>query len=415
MAAPEPVVVIGAGIVGVATALWLRRLGRDVVLVDRQAPGQGASFGNAGVLAASSIVPVTTPGLAAKALRLWLDRGYPLFLRLAYLPRLAPWLVRYLSNATDAATRRTAAALLPLTADTVAQHRALAEGTGAEGFLRDAPYVYAYADRAAFEADAYVWGLRRTAGFEPELHEGPAVQRFDPSLGPAVGFVAALRDHGFVRDPGAYVAALAKALERAGGRIVTADVTDIVIEGGRVTAVVTSAGRIACPAAVLASGAWSKPLMRRLGLDIPVETERGYHIVYEGAGGGPSAPTMIAAGKFVATPMAGGLRCAGIVEFGGLEAGPRDAPLALLRRRVAEAFPALRAVREVEWMGHRPAPADSRPLIGEIGRTGVFAAFGHGHVGLTAGPKTGRLVAGLIAGQPCPLDLAPYAPDRFRK
>ena len=409
----EPVVVIGAGIVGVSAALWLRRAGHDVVLVDRQAPGQGASFGNAGVLAASSVVPVTTPGLLGKAPRLWLDKGYPLFMRLSYLPSIAPWLMRYLSHATDPETRRIAAALLPLTADTVAQHRALAEGTGAEGFLRDAPYVYAYASRAAFEADAYVWGLRRAAGFVPELVEGPAVQRFDPALGPAVGFVAALKDHGFVRDPGGYVAALAQALEQAGGRLVTADVTGIAIHGGRVREIETAQGPIPCDAAVLASGAWSKPLIRRLGLDVPIETERGYHIVYEGAEGAPAAPTMVAAGKFVATPMAGGLRCAGILEFGGLEAGPRAGPLALLRRRVVEAFPSLRAAREVEWMGHRPAPSDSLPLIGEIGRTRVFAAFGHHHIGITAGPKTGRIVAGLVSGEQAALDLGPYAPDRF--
>jgi D-amino-acid dehydrogenase len=122
---------------------------------------------------------------------------------------------------------------------------------------------------------------------------------------------------------------------------------------------------------------------------------------------------MVASGKFVATPMAAGLRCAGVVEFGGLEAGPSKAPLALLRRQARAAFPALRATREVEWLGHRPAPADSLPLIGEVGQTGIYAAFGHHHIGLTGGPKTGRLVAHLAAGMPANLDLSAYAPGRF--
>jgi D-amino-acid dehydrogenase len=122
---------------------------------------------------------------------------------------------------------------------------------------------------------------------------------------------------------------------------------------------------------------------------------------------------MIASGKFVATPMEQGLRCAGIVELGGLEAGPSPAPLALLRRQARAAFPGLKATNEIEWLGHRPAPSDSLPLIGEVGNSRVFTAFGHHHIGLTGGPKTGRLVAGLITGQAPNTDLTPYHPQRF--
>ena len=146
---------------------------------------------------------------------------------------------------------------------------------------------------------------------------------------------------------------------------------------------------------------------------MPLESERGYHIVFENAEGGPSMPVMVAAGKFVATPMAAGLRCAGIVEFGGLEAGPSKAPFNLLRRHVKRAFPKLEATGEVEWQGHRPAPADSLPVIGEVGQTGVFAGFGHHHIGLTGGPKTGRLLSQLILGQRPNIDLSPYDPARF--
>ena len=122
---------------------------------------------------------------------------------------------------------------------------------------------------------------------------------------------------------------------------------------------------------------------------------------------------MMAAGKFVATPMAEGLRCAGIVEFGGLEAGASKAPLALLRRQAKAAFPHLTATEEIEWLGHRPAPSDSLPLIGQIGTSRVYTAFGHHHIGLTGGPKTGRLIAGLITGQTPNTDLTPYHPQRF--
>jgi len=410
---PGHIAVIGAGIVGVSAALWLRRGGAEVTLIDRLAPGQGASYGNGGVLAACGIVPVTAPGLALKGPGMLLDRDAPLFLRWGYLPRLAPWLARYLSHATDGETRRIAAALVPLLTDSVEQHRALAAGTPAEAWLRPGDYSFAYRDRRAFEADGYGWAIRREAGFEPEVLEGAAVRERCPALGPRIGCLAVLRDHGHVRDPGGYVAALAQVFAGMGGRIVQAEVKRFDLPGGRLAGVETSAGRIACSRAVLATGAWSGPAMKALGLSVPLETERGYHIVFEGAEGAPDHPVMVAAGKFVATPMAAGLRCAGLLEFGGLAAGPRRAPFALMRRHVRRAFPGLTAVREVEWMGHRPAPSDSLPLIGEVRGTGIHAAFGHHHVGLTGGPKTGRLVADLLLGRAPNIDLSPYAPARF--
>lgn len=407
------VVVIGAGIVGVSTGIWLRRAGLDVTLMDRAGPGQGTSHGNAGVLAALSVVPVTTPGLIHKAPGYVLSRNFPLYLRWSYLPKLAPWLMKYLSHANDPETRRIATALTPIVSDTVEQHKALATDVGLADWITDSDYAYAYANRAAFDADSYAWGLRKQAGFVPEIIEGAEVRDYEPSLSPDVGLVAAAKDHGFIRDPGGYVKALAKAFEGMGGQIAKTEVKDFQLQDGRITAVETTSGRVMCDDVVLATGVWSKPLMQKLGLKVPLESERGYHVIFEDATGGPSRPIMVAAGKFVATPMAQGVRCAGVVEFGGLDAPASKAPLELLRKQAAAAFPNMKALREVEWLGHRPAPADSLPLIGEIGKTRVFTAFGHHHIGLTGGPKTGRLVAGLISGQPTNMDLHSYDPQRF--
>jgi D-amino-acid dehydrogenase len=407
------VVVIGAGIVGVSTGIWLRRAGLDVTLMDRAGPGQGTSHGNAGVLAALSVVPVTTPGLIHKAPGYVLSRNFPLYLRWSYLPKLTPWLMKYLSHANDPETRRIATALTPIVSDTVEQHKALATDVGLADWITDSDYAYAYANRAAFDADSYVWGLRKQAGFVPEIIEGAEVRDYEPSLSPDVGLVAAAKDHGFIRDPGGYVKALAKAFEGMGGQIAKTEVKDFQLQDGRITAVETTSGQVMCDDVVLATGVWSKPLMQKLGLKVPLESERGYHVIFEDATGGPSRPIMVAAGKFVATPMAQGVRCAGVVEFGGLDAPASKAPLELLRKQAAAAFPNMKALREVEWLGHRPAPADSLPLIGEIGKTRVFTAFGHHHIGLTGGPKTGRLVAGLISGQPTNMDLHSYDPQRF--
>lgn len=411
---PRQVAVIGAGIVGVSTAIWLRRAGAEVTLIDRAAPGSGTSHGNAGVLASCAMVPVTGPGLIPKAPAMLLNKNFPLFLRWGYLPRLLPWLARYLSHANDADTRRIARGLTDITGDSVAQHLSLCRDLGLEDWVQQSDYCFAYQDRAAFEAENYTWALRREAGFEPQLIEGRAVQEYEPALGDQIGLLAVMSDHGFIRDPGGYVRALAQAFAGMGGTMIEAEVKDFDLSGGKLQAVETSAGRIDCDALALTTGVWSAPLMTKLGLKVPLESERGYHIVFEEAEGGPSRPTMIASGKFVATPMAQGLRCAGIVELGGLTAGPSDAPLALLRRQARAAFPGLRATNEVEWLGHRPAPSDSLPLIGQLGQSGVFTGFGHHHIGLTGGPKTGRLIAGMIMDQPANLDLTPFDPERFK-
>ncbi len=410
----DRIVVVGAGIVGASAATWLRRAGCDVTLIDRQQPGQGTSFGNAGVLASCSVVPVTTPGMVWKGPRYLLDPQFPLFMRWAYLPKLAPWLLRYLKHANDTDTRRIAEGLTPIVCDSVDQHKALTDGLAAASYVESSDYSFAYADRTAFDADAYVWELRKHAGFVPELIEGAAVSEFDPALNGPIGLLAVMRDHGYITNPGAYVAQLVSDFEAAGGTFITAELRDFELSDGKVTAVVTDSGRHPCDKTVLATGVWSKPLAAKLGLKVPLESERGYHIVFKQPSKTPKAPVMVAAGKFVATPMEMGLRCAGVLEFGGLEAGPSKAPLALLMKTVKDTFPDLTFSETEEWLGHRPAPADSLPLIGEIAGSGVYSAFGHHHIGLTGGPKTGRIVAGLVTGNRPNLDLAPYDPNRFQ-
>lgn len=407
------VVVIGAGIVGISSAIWLRRMGAEVTVVDRLSPGQGTSFGNAGVLAACSMVPVTTPGLIRKGPGLLMDPNFPLYLRWSYLPRLLPWLIKYLGHANDTDTRRIAEGLTPIVGDTVEQHLALTNGARARDYVTLSDYNFAYKDRAAFDADSYVWALRSQAGFTPELIEGAAVQDYDPAFGRAIGCLAVMKHHGFVLDPGGYVAALALDFEDLGGRVVEAEVQDLTLQDDQIAQVVTTQGPLDCDRVVLATGVWSAPWMKKLGIKVPLETERGYHIVFRDPEGAPKAPAMIASGKFVATPMQRGLRCAGIVEFGGLDAGPSKAPLDLLRKQVRQAFPGLTWGEEEPWLGHRPAPSDSLPLIGEVRQTGIFTAFGHHHIGLTGGPKTGRLVASLVSNQPPNINLAPYDPQRF--
>ena len=153
---------------------------------------------------------------------------------------------------------------------------------------------------------------------------------------------------------------------------------------------------------------------RQLGLKMPLESERGYHLELWEPSVMPRSPVMVASGKFVATPMEGRIRLAGVVEFGGLDAPPSRAPFRLLERNIRAAMPGLTWKKTVEWMGHRPSMVDSIPVIGAVpGIEGAFLGFGHDHVGLTGGPKTGRILAQLVSGRAPNIDLAPYRPERF--
>lgn len=413
--AGNTIAIVGAGIVGVATAIWLQRAGCSVILLDRKDPGEGASHGNGGVLASCSIVPVTTPGMLAKAPRMVFDRNQPLFLKWTYFPKLLPWLVRYLGHANAGDVKRIADALYPIVGNSLADHQALAAGTGAEKWIVPGDYLFGYRDRRHFEADGFGWSIRRDHGFKWDELEGNAVSEYDPVLTPDLGFAVRLPNHGRITDPGLYVKDLANYFQRNGGQVLKADVEHFIEDSGAIAGVRAGGQTIACDGAVLAAGAWSKSLARKLRMNIPLESERGYHLELLEPSMMPRSPIMIVSGRFVATPMDGRLRLAGILEFGGLAAPVSRAPMALLQKNIEWAIPGIRWKETRQWMGHRPAPADSIPLIGEVpGTRNAYLAFGHHHVGLTGGAKTGKLLSQLIMGQKLDTDLAPYSPSRFQ-
>lgn len=411
------IIVVGAGITGVAAAEWLRRDGHAVTLVDRVRPGDPAqtSYGNAGIIAAASVVPLSEPGLIWKAPGMLLDPDSPLYLRWSYLPRLMPWLLRFLWNGRRSKVEAITRALASLTGDAVEQHLALARATPAERYLKRSYYTMVYRDRRAFEADAFGFELRRAHGFRWEEWDRARLAEYDPQLSGRYTFCAALTDHGFVTSPGAYVAALARHFEAQGGRFLQGAVTGISQSaGGRAAVTLMGGARREADRVVLAAGVWSVPLARALGHEPRLESERGYHLVLKNPSHSPPGPHMIVDAKTAVSPMEDGLRLAGTVDLGGVDGPPLQAPLAAIRRRVREVYPDLRWEGEATWMGHRPSTVDSLPLIGPAPKApAVCFAFGGQHLGLTMGPRLGRLVADLVAGRKPNIDIQPLRPDRF--
>ena len=408
------VTVIGAGIVGMASAIHLQRDGHDVTVVDRLPPGEGTSFGNAGIMTPSAFVPVTTPGFLRKVPKMLFDPMGPLSLRWSYLPRALPWLLSYVGNATPEKVETTATALSGLTSGSVQEHQALARGTGAEPFLHPATYAYVYKDEAQFERESYTWGLRRRHGAKMTLLRGPEVREMEPAVAPDYTFAVALHDHGYVSDPSRLVKALAEQLERAGGRVLRREVRDIEIGPAGPTRLLTDADPLDLDLLIVAAGAWSGGLAKRLGNPVPLESERGYHVVLTDPGIAPRVAIMSSTGKFVATPMDMGLRVAGLVEFGGLEGAPNFKRARTLLKHVKLLYPDANTESFTEWMGHRPALPDSLPVIGCSPHfENVYFAFGHQHIGLATGPKTGRLIADLVAGRRPNIDISAFGIERF--
>ena len=415
------VAVIGAGIVGAACAVELVRDGHEVTIIEPGDPGgeQAASYGNGAWLSPSSVVPPSMPGLWRRVPGFLADPLGPLAIRWTYLPKVAPWLVRFVqAGSTVARVEVAARALRPLVGDAPERHRVLAAEAGVGELIERRGLLYIFPARADFEREALAWQLRRENGVNWLELDADELRQQEPELDRRYTFGVLVQAGGNCADPGAYVAALVQHAVGQGATLLRAGATGFRVDGGRLRAVLTGDGEVGCDAAVICAGARSRVLARAVGDRVPLETERGYHAVISHPGTGPRHPVMPSDGKMAVTMTRGGLRIAGQVELAGLDATPDWRRAEILRDYALRTFPGLPrdlpAGRVKVWMGHRPSMADGLPVIGPArGCADVVHAFGHGHVGLAAGPVTGRLVADLLGGLPPVIDPAPYSSRRF--
>ncbi len=415
------VVVIGAGIVGLASALELLRDGHAVTIIEPAEAGgeQAASYGNGTLLNPSSVIPVSSPGLWKKIPGYLRDPLGPVFIRWRYLPKLLPWLRRFIdAGSTVAKVEATARALAPLLADAPALHRALAEEAGVGDLIQRNGVLFTFPSRADYEAEATSWRIRADNGTKwIELNADELRQR-EPGLDRRYTFALLVEENGQCVDPGAFVAALARLAVEQGAVWRRDSAVGFRIAAGRLSAVRTGSGEIAADRAVIAAGARSRELAAAAGDKVPLETERGYHVLIKDPESGPRLPMMPSDGKMAHVMTPQGLRIAGQVELAGLDAAPNWKRAEILRDFAIQTWPGLPSDLPAEriqvWMGHRPSTPDGVPCIGlATGCADVVHAFGHGHVGLTAGPMTGKLVADLIAGRPARVDVAPFSARRF--
>lgn len=408
------VLVVGAGIVGLACAFWLTRAGFRVTVVDADPSGDKASFGNAGSIAVAEVVPASQPGLAWRVPGWLLDPLGPLSLRPAHAFRMLPWLLRFLRAGRPAEVERISAQLAALNAVAEQDIETLLHACGLRSDVRRTGALALYETDSGFERDAGEWALRRRAGIAAEPLGADEARELEPALGPLVRRAVHVPGWSQVSDPKRIVDGMRGALAQAGVAFATACASAIE-PAERPKLRLDGGDALAADAIVVAAGAWSGVLAATLGDRVLLESERGYNMTFAAAGIELGRPLIFAERRFVATPLSTGLRVGGAVEFAGLAAPARMERADALVRAARRYLPTLPDSGGRPWMGQRPSTPDSLPVIGRSPRhASVLYAFGHGHLGLTQSSTTGRLIAEVVAGRAPSLDLAPFSIGRFR-
>lgn len=408
------ITVIGAGIIGVCTALSLREKGADVRLIDRDAPGTATSFGNAGVVSPWSCVPQSLPGMWKNIPGWLLDPDGPAVIKPSHVLRFIPWALRFLRAGNMSKVWQTSQAMNALVSPNIEIYRRHLTGTGHEDLLRDSWYVQAFRQASPPSLDSIGWQLRQKINAPIELVDGDQLREIEPDLAPDFTGAVLIKDQARVMAPGRLCEVLAEKLVRMGGHFIRAEIEAISPhpDGGWQIQAKEKNERSAT--VVVAAGAWSARLLKPLGISVPLEAERGYHVLFKEPGVTLNHSVMDMEAMFVASSMEMGLRSAGTAEFAGLDAPLNKRRSDTIARHTRRMLPGLSNQEPDIWMGPRPSMPDSLPCIGEVpGHPNLLAVFGHSHYGLGMAPMTGQLVASLAVGQKPNTDLTPYRIDRF--
>ena len=406
------IAVVGAGVIGLMTSLSLLDAGRGVTLIDPDPPGQGASFGNAGVIANYGVKPLAEPSLLLTGPGLLLKKDGPLAIQPGAVRAVIPWLTQFARACLPWHQERLQKALAAVIVDADALWQDVIHRVDASDQWQRKGCLYVFNDaraRRQAERDARVrqrWGVACKLVSEAELSQ------LEPSLSGRFSGATFFPDAAALSDPGSMTQAIASELIRSGINIHRGQVTEIQPLGENVEVRCAEGECARFEQVVLAAGAHSQGLLQSLGIGAPLISERGYHLEYE-ATIPINRPVCSIGHGFYVSPMTGRIRAAGTVELGGVSAPPSNHRWEAIDRMMRAWFPELPAAHS-RWMGHRPSTPDSLPLVGTVPASDrVLCAVGHGHVGMTLGPWTADAIAGLANGASTDPALHPFRPHRF--
>lgn len=389
------IVVIGGGVIGMTIAHRLAKNGSEVALIEPGEPGMGASYGNAGTIADYATVPLGTPNVLRNLPHLMLDRESPLSIHYSTVPQLLPWLVKFAYQSLPRSSRINAKALGQLLSNASVLWHETARELGASEHLHQRGCLYLYESVKAFKAAAGDEKMRRDNGVELEVINASDVLQLEPGLQAFEGGAHYFPTATSIDDPGALMQIMAARLQDLGVKHIR-DHAISIDDRNLSIRILCNNGVIDAHQVIIAAGAYSRPLARSVGENIALDTERGYHIEFDMKTPPVSRPVCSARRGFYASPMAGRLRIAGTVEFGGLLKPANPQRLAQLERGARELFPTL-GKPDRTWLGFRPSVPDSVPVIRCSRRNrNVILAFGHGHLGVTLAPVTASIVQELL-------------------
>lgn len=407
-------VVVGAGIVGAAIAEQLQHRGQRVLLLDRQPPGEGCSAGNAGHFATDVVLPLANLQTIMSLPKMLLDPLGPLALRWSYLPRMLPWLARFARAALPANARASAQTLRALNSRSIESFDRLLARTSLESLMVKRGALTLYETQAGRQKHRATVELLRNYGVQIEELDTSALRELEPALAQSLAGGLYFPNTAHTVNPLRLVRELARVFRERGGEWMQGEVRHIAPQPGGEVRVQLAEGSLSARQVVIAAGAWSKPLAAQLGCRVPLDTERGYHLMLAQPGVELKRPAVSFERSFVMTPMEEGMRLAGTVELAGLEAPPNYARADILYRHARHLLPGLQLGEPKRWMGFRPSLPDSLPVISPApSHENVYFAFGHQHLGLTQAAVTAEIIGDLMAGRKPALDIGNLAIDRF--
>jgi D-amino-acid dehydrogenase len=408
------IVVLGAGIVGTSVAVHLAKRGLSVALVDRAAPGEGTSYGNAGIIEGNTVFPAAFPSRFADLLRIAVKRSPVANYHVAFLPQIAPWLASFRAASQPARLVETAQLMRPLLARAVAEHEALAAEADAQGHLSRRGWLKLYRTDRAFAAQATELELAARFGIANARLDRDAALAIEPSLNGVFRHAVHWTGAVSVNNPLALTRAYGARFAALGGLTLSGDARSL-HRADRRWRVETVAGPLDAGDVVIALGPWTPDVIGSLGIKLPLAVKRGYHWHFRAQGNAAlSRPVLDAENGYVMAPMEQGIRLTTGVEFAARDAAPTPVQFDRLLPAARTLFPLAAPVEPKPWMGARPCFADSRPVIGRAPhQRGLWLAFGHGHWGLTLGAATGRLIAEMMTGATPFCDPKPYGTERF--
>ena len=407
------ILVLGAGMVGTCTALHLQQRGFEVTLVDRRAPGQETSFGNAGLIQREAVEPYAFPREPGFLLNVALGRGAQVHWHARGLWQMAGSLLRYLHHSHPKRHAQATEAYSRLIAHATEEHDLLITAAAAQDLVTCEGFRFVFRSAKALdEAAQRAEDLRTRFGVRSEAENTAQLAQAEPALRASLAGAVHWLDPWAVNNPGALVQRYADLFVARGGRVLTGDAASLQAQGEG-WSVMTTEGRVDAEQAVLALGPWADALIRTLGYRFPLFIKRGYHQHYH-TPAQLRQPVLDAERGYVLAPMQRGLRLTTGAEFAPIDAPPTPVQLAKAEVLARELVDLGQPLPEPPWLGARPCTADMLPVMGPAPQhKGLWFNFGHAHQGFTLGPVAGRLLAEMVSAEDTLLDPAPYRPARF--